>query len=47
MTAEIKQFSDPEALAKYVQDLYTAGATSIKVTVLSKSVYLIQDETTP
>lgn len=44
MTAEIKQFSDPAQLAEYLQDLYDGGSTLLKVTVVAKSVYLIQDE---
>ena len=44
MTAEIKTFPDPEKLADYIQAMYTGGATVVKVTMLSKSVYLIQDE---
>lgn len=45
MTAEVKQFSDPADLATYLNTLYGAGSTNLKVTVLAKSVYLIQDET--
>lgn len=45
MTAEVKTFPDPKDLADYVQALYTGGSTNVKVVVLAKSVYLIQDET--
>lgn len=45
MTAEIKTFPDPADLAAYLNTLYGGGSTALKVTVLAKSVYLIQDET--
>jgi hypothetical protein len=42
MTAEIKQFSDPADLAAYINTLYGGGSTTVTVTVVAKSVYLIQ-----
>lgn len=42
MTAEVRQFSDPADLVEYVNDLYTAGSTTVTVTVIAKSVYLLQ-----
>lgn len=42
MTAEIKTFPDPADLADYINGLYGGGSTTVTVTVIGKSVYLIQ-----
>jgi hypothetical protein len=44
MTAELKTFPSPEDLLSFVNDLYGAGSTVVTVTVLMKSVYLIQHD---
>lgn len=44
MTAETKTFSDNNDLVAYINSLYGAGSTTVIVTVLRASVYLIQHD---
>jgi hypothetical protein len=44
MTAEIQTFPEPQKLADYINDLYGGGSTSVTVTLLKPSVYLIQHD---